>query len=72
MSTKKWKENKKLLNSRCGESIEVPLREDNVIYAALYNSEIYRSELAKRYASYATADIRLRSRALMEEEETMT
>jgi hypothetical protein len=42
-----------------------------VIYAALYNGEIYRSELAERYASYATADIRL-SRALMEEEETMT
>ncbi len=43
-----------------------------MICAALYNGEIYRSELAERYASYATADIRLRSRALMEEEEKMT
>ncbi len=42
-----------------------------MIYAALYNGEIYRSELAGRYASYATADNRLRG-ALMEEEETMT
>ncbi len=53
-------------------AVEVRLLKDNVIYAALDNGEIYRSELAKRYASYATADIRLSSRALMEEEETMT